>query len=81
MKDKKFSFEKHSSGQWTMTQADERSQEFFELKMLRGIYDPALAELMWRHNREVYDLLKEPDITNIIKTGRLRCKRQIGEDG
>lgn len=64
----------YGSETWTLTSSEEKEVAVFERKILRRIFGAVREGDHWRrrYNREVYELFGEPDITRIIKLGRLR---------
>ena len=55
-----------------MTKESEKLIDTFKRKILRRIYGPTNKNGMWRmrHNKEIYDLFKEPEISTLIKLKR-----------
>ena len=64
----------YASETWTLNLETQRTLETFERKVLRAIFGPVLEQGCWRarHNFELYKLYKEPQITQIIRSNRLR---------
>ena len=57
-----------------MTKKSEKLFDTFERKILRRNYGPTNENGMWRmrHNEEIYDLFKEPEISTLVKLKRLQ---------
>jgi hypothetical protein len=53
---------------------NDRMVDVFKRKILQIIYGPAKDRDQWRcrHNKELYDLSKEPRLSVMIRTARLR---------
>lgn len=64
----------YGSENWIINKDTERKLVTFENKILRKIFGPTFEKGEWRikHNKEIRDLYKEPDIVGEIKSGRLR---------
>ena len=59
---------------WTMTKKSEKLTDTLERTILRRICGSINENGMWRmrHNKEIYDLFKEPEISTLIKLKRLQ---------
>ncbi|GBM36009.1 hypothetical protein AVEN_78104-1 [Araneus ventricosus] len=59
---------------WTLNVDVQRALETFERKELRTIFGPVQEQGCWRtrYNLELYRLYKEPQVTQIIRSNRLR---------
>lgn len=64
----------YASETWILNKKEERKVLVFENKILRKIFGPTLENGVWRikHNQEIRQLFKEPDIVGEIKSRRLR---------
>ncbi|KAL1448299.1 hypothetical protein WDU94_008926, partial [Cyamophila willieti] len=64
----------YGSENWIITKKTEKKMITFENKILRKIYGPTYENGGWRikHNKELRDLYKEPDIVGEMKSSRLR---------
>jgi hypothetical protein len=69
---------------WSLTLREEHGLRVFENRVLRRIFGPKRDEVMgeWRklHNKELHDLYSSPSIIRIIKSERLRCSTNGGEE-
>ncbi|GFX84299.1 uncharacterized protein TNCV_3976441 [Trichonephila clavipes] len=63
-----------SSETWTLNLETIRALETFERKALRTIFGPVKDQGCWRtrYNFELYRLYKEPQVTQVIQSNRLR---------
>lgn len=59
---------------WVMSKKSEKRLVTFENKILRKIYGPTQEDGFWRirHNFEIRELYKDPDITAEVKSRRIR---------
>ncbi|KMQ81618.1 endonuclease-reverse transcriptase [Lasius niger] len=64
----------YASETWTLNSDVQRALETFERKVLRTIFGPVQEQGCWRtrYNFELYRLYKEPQVTQIIRSNRLR---------
>ncbi|GBM14417.1 hypothetical protein AVEN_185324-1 [Araneus ventricosus] len=64
----------YASETWTLNVDVQRALEAFERKVLRTIFGPVQEQGRWRtrYNFELYRLYKEPQVTQIIRSNRLR---------
>ncbi|GBM97204.1 hypothetical protein AVEN_121995-1 [Araneus ventricosus] len=64
----------YASETWTLNVDVQRALETFERKVLRTIFGPVQEQGCWRtrYNFELYRLYKEPQVTQIIRSNRLR---------
>lgn len=64
----------YASETWTLNLDTQRALEAFERKVLRTIFGPVQEQGCWRtrYNFELYRLYKEPQVTQIIRSNRLR---------
>ncbi|GFU64106.1 uncharacterized protein TNCV_1897301 [Trichonephila clavipes] len=64
----------YASETWTLNLETIRSLETFERKALRTIFGPVKDQGCWRtrYNFELYRLFKEPQVTQVIRSNRLR---------
>jgi Reverse transcriptase (RNA-dependent DNA polymerase) len=66
----------YGSETWTLTTKNQQALEVFERKVLRRIYGPTrdamTGEWRARYNQELYQIFKDPIITNVIRSQRLR---------
>ncbi|GFU10612.1 reverse transcriptase domain-containing protein [Trichonephila clavipes] len=68
------SFESGLVETWTLNLETIRALETFERKALRTIFGPVKDQGCWRtrYNFELYRLYKEPQVTQVIRSNRLR---------
>ncbi|GFX46841.1 reverse transcriptase domain-containing protein [Trichonephila clavipes] len=64
----------YASETWTLNLETVRALETFERKTLRTIFGPVKDQGCWRtrYNFELYRLYKEPQVTQVIRSNRLR---------
>ncbi|GFV86507.1 SOCS box domain-containing protein [Trichonephila clavipes] len=64
----------YASETWTLNLETIRALETFERKALRTIFGPVKDQGCWhtRYNFELYRLYKEPQVTQVIRSNRLR---------
>ncbi|GFX51630.1 craniofacial development protein 2 [Trichonephila clavipes] len=64
----------YASETWTLNLETMRALETFERKALRTIFGPVKDQGCWRtrYNFELYRLYKEPQVTQVIRSNRLR---------
>ena len=64
----------YASEIWTLNLDIQQASETFERNVLRTIFGPVKKQGRWRtnHNFELYKLYKEPQVTQIIQSNRLR---------
>ncbi|GFU70417.1 uncharacterized protein TNCV_3442341 [Trichonephila clavipes] len=64
----------YASETWTLNLETVRALETFERKALRTIFGPVKDQGCWRtrYNFELYRLYKEPQVTQVIRSNRLR---------
>jgi hypothetical protein len=64
----------YASETWCLTKQEEGLLHVVESKVLRRIFGPVKDGEVWRirYNRELYELLREPDIIVVMKIARLR---------
>ena len=64
----------YGSESWTMTKKDEQDLLVHERRILRCIFGPVLERGEWRrrNNQELYCRTREPDISRVVRLGRLR---------
>ncbi|GFY07404.1 transposon TX1 uncharacterized 149 kDa protein [Trichonephila clavipes] len=64
----------YASETWTLNLETIRALETFERKALRTIFGPFKDQGCWhtRHNFQLYKLYKEPQVTPVIRSNRLR---------
>ncbi|GFT48170.1 uncharacterized protein TNCV_1001431 [Trichonephila clavipes] len=64
----------YASETWTLNLETIRALETFKIKALRTIFEPVKDQGCWRtrYNFELYRLYKEPQVTQVIRSNRLR---------
>ncbi|GFV16894.1 endonuclease-reverse transcriptase [Trichonephila clavipes] len=64
----------YASETWTLNLETIQALETFERKALRTIFGPVKNQGCWRtrYNFELYRLYKEPQVTQVIRSNRLR---------
>ncbi len=64
----------YGSETWILNKKEEKQLIVFENKILRKIFGPINEDNVWRkrHNYEIRELYKEPDIIAELKSRRLR---------
>ncbi|GFW26411.1 uncharacterized protein TNCV_383731 [Trichonephila clavipes] len=64
----------YASETWTLNLETIRALETFRRKTLRTIFGPVKDQGCWRtrYNFELYRLYKEPQVTQVIRSNRLR---------
>jgi hypothetical protein len=69
---------------WSLIFKEEHGLKMLENRVLRRIFGPKRDEVTgeWRkwHNEELRDLYSSPSIIRIIKSRRMRCSTNGGEE-
>ena len=70
---------------WSLTLRGERRLRVFENRVLSGVFGPKRDEVKgeWRklHSEELNDLYSSPDITQVIKSRRIRWTGHVARVG
>ena len=70
----------YGSESWTLNKDTCSQIAIFERKILRRIFGGVQVGNTWRirYNKEIYDMLKEPNIESFIRISRLRWLGHVG---